>query len=310
MPATYTLAIMSVLTGSVVKPKVFWMWVGVIADFRELLRTIEAQFDPLMESHVEEATQPARRHLEYLQRSLRETEAALESENEYTRDRAEAAIERDRASVLEQESAVETASETARNASRLRVELVERDGTRRTYVEPADVLAEALSRRRFKTMTISGPNGMLRGYSIIVLIDPRDEVRINVSSKDEQWGEAAFARIVSQMQNNVPWWRWVRKSRVNAPLIYLSSLATWIVGWSGVFGELSKDNQGNVVVGGVFLPLIFTVGVTLLIWRVVPAWEIREDGARAKGVAAFALIAGIIAQVVLGIVVNVLTSPR
>src|SRR3954471_21552626 len=248
---------MSVLTGSVDKPRVFWMWVGVLADFRELLRTIEAQFEPLLDAHVDKATETLRGTLEFYQKSLAETEAQLKSDNEFIRANAEASIENDRARVLARESEFERAVQEARYASKLRAEVTERDGTRRTYIDTADSLADALSRRKFKTMTISGPTGSLRGYSIILSIDPRDEVRINVSSTEERWGEAAFGRILSHMRDNVPWWRWVRKARVNSPILFVSTFLAWVIGWSGVFNSLSSNSQGFVALGAGVVSFLF-----------------------------------------------------
>lgn len=296
---------------SATKTQTWLAWAGTRQNAEDVFAIMFEATQEQREGQIARATSWPGSHLRSLTEDLarwdtRQLEAAAKAAeaDDHTRDLYDGEVRRYAELVAEQKAAVERARseldldlKKAEADQHLVLRLTEKTG-RRSFAGTAERLGAYLDPRVLRTFDVQVPRYAHFGQAIQLEITDA-QLRLTVTGHDEAWTTSTFANLVDEISKSKPWWYWLRGS--TTPL--LGIVATSFLGMSLV---------SLVTIDWIVLFwLIQAVVVIAIGWggqafvrRIIPTFEVVEAGAKPRGAAAVAVIAGLAAELVLGIYVN------
>jgi hypothetical protein len=287
------------------------MWTGTLGEFAALLRLVERQYEPLIPAFVKSETKYQRDRVAYAKASLAATEQQLADSDDRTRARYEERANQERETVREATRKLESETAAAKNAAQIDVTLERRGRDRRNVTGTADEVADYLEGKEFRSAEFSTPSGLLRGHRISISTERFDGLTLHVSSDDGRWSTAAFVELSDEIRKHVPRGRFLRSLWLLVPLFIASiGFSLWLLRDAFVVanGITDSTTQSGLTTAWFFAALIVGYAGALLAWIAVPAVEFVAAGRRSRGGRLLAVVGSVIATIILGIVVNLLTK--
>lgn len=293
------------------------VWVGAEDDMRSLLRTVQKSYDPLLGTHVHDATL-------YYRQALATSEARLgqlnetvqaditkmsDAERNLHKGQMSVSVEylaRSENDVAKAKATLQDKEEEAQGASRIDLALKTDNGDNLDSCGTADELVDYLQGKRFNSASFSAPHGSILGHTIRLEFNRGEGLSLYVSSTDPSWARATYSELTEQIVRGVPWWRFVRALSFLYPLYFLTALAIWVfivpllhrVGLNGT--SISTLITISVPLGA--------IGAAWLTRRLVPAFEILSHGRRARGTALFVVLGSAIGAIFLSLFTSLLEN--
>lgn len=304
-------------------------WVGTKVEFLALLEMLEQRFDSerkaliaqktasisarvsASEDHAERMMKHARVNVEAMEsyrrhqneQLAREQKAPLAEITDEERDE-EYALARDAKRRAEADrTELEATRVEAERDLMLKMRVVHRDGSDRTYTEPASTLVELASERRVRDVTISVPGGYSPSMSLEVSFARGLRAYATVTGTDSKWVDTTIGTIRSFMARNNPWWL---KFRSSVWLLGVLVALMWLlVAVRNPWADLAVSDVVSVSFwGGIVLFGLAYAAFRVIQW-LIPAFEVFEEGSLSRagrlGGAFLAFIAPLVATALLDI---------
>lgn len=298
-------------------------WTGTVAQLRNLLELVEVQYAPLVAGYIQDSTRMERGEVEH-NRALRviadrehaadaaalESARGLETEGELQRlqdrlIRQDAQVQRYRSAFESAERLLEAAEEAARKGLDIELRLTNGPTYIRTYSGRSDEIVKALEVATFTSFSVSVQPGYRINHEITVEFAKTTGVDLTVSAADPRWAEAAFGALARELKNHAPWWGFVRSAWFAYPAFLVAGVMGGLLAVQGLLPTKNFVLLGLLVAYGAF---ILAFALTWLVHRFVPAVEIVAPGQRPRAVALVAIIIGFVAQIGLGLFVNLISG--
>lgn len=294
------------LAESIRKSRTWVVWGATNADWRQILKMVQEQFDELLPDHIESATASARDQVSFYQARLDEIASSHSS--------SQGQIAVLRKALQDATKSLEKAEIAAARASLLDLSITDSNGHERTVTGDSNEIADYMETHEVATLLVSAPSGSIRRRNITLSGGKRSGLSLRVASDDARWGAAAFAQLEERIDRHAQRWGFIRRPWLTGPLFG----AVTVLPLYSVLDRIADEQGSPATLVALFWLLLWLVALfsvvvaPALVVRWVPAFEVFSQSSKSRaralvgvlGSAALALALGVIGNVVSGLLLK------